>query len=139
MPNSRIYHLVPVSQLRSGLTESSYTPQRFALDGFVHCTETPVTSVAVANDYFSDLNEPLAVLEIDPLGLSAPLKFEAPAPLPGGDAHLKMASLFPHVYGPIDLGAIQSVALLLQRNNQYVWPSEFHPLATFLARHLATE
>lgn len=139
MPNSRIYHLVPLSQLGSGLTEESYTPQRFDLDGFVHCAETPVTTVAVANDYFSDLSEPLVVLDIDSLQLSAPLKFEAPAPLPGGEAHLKMASLFPHVYGPIDIGAIQAVAVLQLNHNQYVWPAEFQSLATFLERSVTTE
>ncbi|PZD74858.1 hypothetical protein C1752_00642 [Acaryochloris thomasi RCC1774] len=138
MPNSRIYHLAPVSELQSGLTEVSYKPQRFALDGFVHCAETPVTTVAVANDYFASLKEPLAVLEIDPLRLTAPLKFEAPAPLPGGDAHLKMASLFPHIYGPIDVGAIQSAALLVRMNNHYVWPSAFHSLPNFMEQHGAT-
>ncbi|MEO0375421.1 MAG: DUF952 domain-containing protein [Cyanobacteria bacterium P01_A01_bin.17] len=139
MPNSYIYHLASVSELQSGLTEVSYTPQRFALDGFVHCAETPSTTVAVANDYFSSLNEPLAVLEIDPLRLTVPLKFEAPAPLPGGDAHLKMAALFPHVYGPIDIGAIQSAALLLRTNGQYEWPSDFLPLPNFMEQHGTTE
>jgi uncharacterized protein len=137
MPNSRIYHLASLSELRSGLTEVAYTPQRFALDGFVHCAETPVTTVAVANDYFGNLKEPLVVLEIDPLKLNAPLKFEAPAPLLGGETHLKMASLFPHIYGPIAIGAIQAAALLLRMNDQYQWPSEFHSLTAFMERQVS--
>jgi uncharacterized protein len=132
MPNSRIYHLAPISELRSGLTEVVYTPQRFTLDGFVHCAETPVTTVAVANDYFGNLKEPLVVLGIDPLQLSAPLKFEAPAPLLGGETHLKKASLFPHIYGPIEIEAIQAAAMLLRVHEQYQWPSEFYSLATFM-------
>ncbi len=132
MPQTVIYHLVPLSELRSRLVEGQYTPQRFAQDGFVHCAETPVTTVAVANDYFADLAEPLAVLKIDPLQLSAPVKFEAPAPLPGGDVHLKTASLFPHIYGPIEIGAITSAALLQWTDNQYAWPDEFHALAILM-------
>ncbi|MGB7414478.1 MAG: DUF952 domain-containing protein [Thermosynechococcaceae cyanobacterium] len=132
MSPTSIYHLVPVSQLKTGIEDAVYTPQRFSLDGFVHCAETPITTVAVANDYFASLDEPLAVLEINPLRLSAPLKFEAPAPLSGGTAHLRTASLFPHVYGPIDLVAIQAAAVLLQVDSQYVWPSDFCDLKAFL-------
>lgn len=134
MPLNAIYHLVPVSELRAGIAEVWYTPPRFAIDGFVHCAETPITTVAVANDYFAGLDEPLVVLEINPLRLSAPLKFEAPAPLPGGTAHLATASLFPHVYGPIDLEAIQSAAVLLWVEDHYGWPAEFYPLASVLER-----
>lgn len=139
MSNSYIYHLCPVSQLRPGLTDKSYIPERFALNGFVHCAETPVTTVAVANDYFGNLKEPLAVLAIDPLRLSVPLKFEAPAPLSGGDAHLKMASLFPHIYGPINVAAIESATLLPQREGQYMWPSDFLPFAVFVEQHATAE
>lgn len=133
MPDrSSIYHLVPVSELQTGLTEAIYTPQRFAIDGFVHCADTPATTIAVANDYFAALTEPLSVLEVNPGLLSVPLKFEAPAPLPGGRAHLDMTSLFPHVYGPIDVKAIVAAGLMLQIDGQYVWPTAFHPLTTFL-------
>ena len=132
MSNTVIYHLVPLSELQSRLIDGEYTPQRFAIDGFVHCAETPVTTVAVANDYFADLAEPLAILKIDPLLLNAPVKFEAPAPLPGGDAHLKTAALFPHIYGPIEAGAITGAALLHRTGEQYTWPNEFYPLPAIL-------
>ncbi|MGF1602981.1 MAG: DUF952 domain-containing protein [Thermosynechococcaceae cyanobacterium] len=135
MSPTSIYHLVPASQLKAGIEGAVYMPQRFALDGFVHCAESPITTVAVANDYFATLDEPLAVLEIDPLRLSAPLKFEAPAPLSGGTAHLKMASLFPHVYGPIDRAAIRSAAVLRQVDDQYIWPSDFCDLTALLQQY----
>ena len=79
-----IYHLAPASELHAGCTRDRYAPARLAEDGFVHCAGTPEVALAVADDYFADLDEPLAVLEIDPAALQAELRFEAPAPLPGG-------------------------------------------------------
>lgn len=124
-----IYHIAPQAELRAGVAAGQYAPARFAEDGFVHCTATPAAVLAVARDYFSGTTEPLLVLRIDPSRLTARLVYEAPAPLPGGSEHLRSGELFPHVYGRIDLAAIDGVGDLERRGGEFVWPARFAPLA----------
>jgi uncharacterized protein (DUF952 family) len=129
-----IYHLAPASELRAGITASAYSPARLGEDGFVHCTGTAVVALAVAADYFASLDEALYVLAIDPAKLTAPLRFEAPAPIPGGGRdHLDEAVTFPHVYGPIDREAIVEAAALIKRGDGYDWPERMSSLDEALA------
>ena len=134
-PDAVIYHLAPASELRAGWQGDAYAPSRLPEDGFVHCAGTPEVTLSVAGDYFADLGEPLFVLEIDAARLSAPLRFEAPAPLPGGGrSHLDQADRFPHVYGPIDRAAISGAAQLGRSSAGFSWPQALEPLAAVLAR-----
>ena len=132
-----IFHLVPARELPGGVTPRRYTPRHLAEDGFVHCAGSPEVALAVASDYFGDLgpDEPLVVLAIDPGRLSAPLRFEAPAPRPGAaPRHLALAASFPHVYGPIDLPAIRGAGVLARDGTGYRWPERFEALDSLLAR-----
>lgn len=130
-----IYHLAPESELRAGCGERVHRPSRLPRDGFVHCAGSPAVALSVARDYFADLDEPLWVLEIDPTRLRSPLRFEAPAPLPGGGrAHLREAARFPHVYGPLDRDAIVALGRLRRRGDGFAWPARFESLAAVLAR-----
>ena len=124
-----IYHLTPAREFRLGIETNAYTPPAFATDGFVHCTATRRLALAVAKDYFSACSEPLLVLAIDPARLTSPVRFEAPAPLPGGGReHLAGEALFPHVYGPIQLTAIIGIGVLDRREDAFTWPRRFSPL-----------
>ena len=126
-----IHHLAPASELRAGLRDGRYAPSSLAADGFVHCSAGRETTLAVASDYFGDVDEPLMVLEIDRERLTARCVFEAPAPIPGGgSAHLERAQLFPHVYGPLNVDAIRGVAEL-GRAGVFRWPARFDPIADF--------
>ncbi len=128
-PAARIYHLAPRGELLAGRSRGRYFPARWQQDGFVHCAGDLGTLVAVANDYFGALEEPLVALEIDPARLSAPVRFEAPAPLPGaGGSHLESAARFPHVYGPIELDAVTGAAVVPREAGRYRVPSAFLPL-----------
>jgi len=122
---SPIYHIVPEAQLRSNIEGSLYRPPNLAADGFIHCSATPESVLAVANDYYSNVEGRLLVLCVDPARLQARLVFEAPAPVAGA-AHtqLQTAARFPHVYGPIELGAISGVGDLGTRG-RYRWPRSF--------------
>lgn len=132
-PGQMIHHLAPASELRAGCSSDSYQPARLAEDGFVHCSAGEAQTLAVAADYFADLEEPLFVLEIDPSELRAELRFEAPAPIPGGGReHLEGAATFPHVYGPIERRAVRGVGRLGKDGSRYVWPTRFLSLAAAL-------
>jgi uncharacterized protein (DUF952 family) len=123
-----IYHIVPEGELRAGLSGDVYTPARFALDGFVHCSAGPETTLAVARDFHASAQEPVYVLRIDPGQLRARVVYEAPALLPGARTHLQTAQEFPHVYGAIDLVAIRDIGELGKNGAQLCWPERFAPL-----------
>ncbi|MBI1816660.1 MAG: DUF952 domain-containing protein [Deltaproteobacteria bacterium] len=127
-----IYHIVPAAELRAGVAGDTYTPARFGADGFVHCAATSASVLAVARDYFANIEGQLLVLRIDPVCLTAKLIFEAPAPIEGGGtSHLQAGDLFPHVYGPIALAAITGIAQLVRHGGEFGWPERFVPFGAF--------
>jgi uncharacterized protein (DUF952 family) len=127
-----IYHIVTELDFRAHVSGDSYTPSTLEECGFVHCaTESSV--ISVANDYFSGISERVIVLEIEPERLTSTVKYEAAAPIAGGgSSHLTLGTQFPHVYGPINLGAITGVAALGVSSDGHHWPREFGPLDAFL-------
>lgn len=119
-----IYHLTPLSYYRCQPAGQPYRPATFEQEGFVHCTGGQKMLLQVANHYFAHLAEPLLALEIDPIRLTAPLKFEPPSPPPGATAtagyHAQESLLFPHIYGPINQDAIIN-HLVLRRDAAGRW------------------
>jgi uncharacterized protein (DUF952 family) len=76
---------------------TTYVPEAFADDGFVHCS-APHQIADVADARFAGRTD-LVLLTIDPTLLNAPVVWEDLAD-EGED--------FPHVYGPIDREAVLS-------------------------------
>jgi uncharacterized protein (DUF952 family) len=105
---SSIYHLAPAERWRDWPTERPYLPAEYAADGFIHCTAGDELMLRVANRFYRDAPGEFVLLVIDAARLSAPLRWEAPAP-PTGSAEPDLAPLFPHIYGPIDRAAIVEV------------------------------
>lgn len=68
-------------------------------EGFTHCAHAHQVA-GVAARFYADVSEPLVLLEIDPIALTSDVVEEVP---PGG------VDAFPHVYGPIDVGAVVTV------------------------------
>ena len=123
-----IYHLTTASELREGLNDGAYRPRRFAADRFVHCTTGSDTTLLVARDYFALARE----------RLKARLVYEPPAPLAGGgSAHLASATVFPHVYGPINADAIEAVGVLSRQGDDFGWPATWSEPASVLAAYRA--
>jgi uncharacterized protein (DUF952 family) len=116
-----IFHLVLESEFRERCRDGRYTPARFLADGFVHCAADEATALQVARSYFAGAREPVYVLRIDAGRLKSPWRFEEPAPLPGGDGHRTPGALFPHVYGPIELEAVERIGRLSPEGLS--WPS----------------
>lgn len=131
-PQARLYHLVIESELRSQTEGDLYRPANLTNDGFVHCSNE-ATVVPVANDYYADVSEKLLLLEIDATKLTQEVRYEAPAPIPGGGTdHLAGAEPFPHVYGPIDIAAISGVGVLGRSERGYTWPATFLSFDSFV-------
>ena len=133
-PNrQRIYHITTAAELRAHCAGDWYAPPSLARAGFVLCTATRSTLLAVARDYYDDATPPLLVLAIDPTRLAAALRFEAPAPSAGGGtAHLASGELFPHLYGPLEFSAVVGVGELRRTGSEFVWPGAFDALESWL-------
>jgi len=93
-----ILHLALESEWVAALAVGSYRVSTRGLTvdqvGFIHCS-TPAQVARVAELFYSDVVEPLRVLEMDPDEIRAAgteVRFED-----GGNGEL-----FPHIYGPLD-------------------------------------
>jgi predicted cupin superfamily sugar epimerase/uncharacterized protein (DUF952 family) len=112
-----IWHLLPLSgwqraQWQPGQGRpagaTGYVPGTGEAVPFVHASpDDEAVTLAVAGAFFGDLAEPLVALGLAEDRLSAPVRFEPPdpAPPPGVPA----GTLFPHVYGPVELAAVAEV------------------------------
>jgi uncharacterized protein (DUF952 family) len=127
-----IYHIVKEKEYLNRLTGDSYSPVNFDEHGFVHCA-LEASVVIVANEYYSNTEDRLLVLKIDPLKLKSQTKYEPAAPEKGaGLQHTDTSLIFPHVYGPIDNFAIEGVGVLQKVAGKYLWPMEFISMADYL-------
>ncbi len=93
-----VLHIVSKAEWQNAAAVGVYRPESLKSAGFVHCS-TPEQIIRVANDNFRGTTG-LVLLCIDPHQLKAPLKYEN---LEGG------TSLFPHIYGPLNLDAVVEV------------------------------
>ena len=90
-----IFHLAARDDWQSA---ESYRPPSLADEGFIHCS-TAGQLVDVANALYAGRTD-LVLITIDPEALDAPVVFE--------DCY-ETGRRFPHVYGPLDPGAVISV------------------------------
>lgn len=120
-----IYHIVTEAEFQDCFNGDVYIPPSLAECGFIHCA-LKSSVVPVANDFFAAEMGHLLLLEIDTDKLESEVKYESAAPVSGGGVvHLESAPVFPHVYGPINSGAIVGIALLEKSAQGYGWPNEF--------------
>ena len=85
--------------------QGEYHADSLSTEGFIHCS-TRSQIVGVANTFYHGQHG-LVLLVINPDKLDSEVKWEPPAePEP---THAREGELFPHVYGPINLGAVTNV------------------------------
>ena len=90
-----IFHLTAEDGFEPG---APHRPPSLGIEGFVHCS-TADQLVRVANDRYAGRAD-MVLLTIDEHRLSSPVVFE--------DCY-ETGERFPHVYGPIDAGAVVEV------------------------------
>jgi Uncharacterized protein conserved in bacteria len=102
-----IYHITSTAEWENAVKSGGYTPQPFARDGFIHCSDLYQVE-EVANHFYRDLPE-LILLCIDPALTGIPLVYEN---LEG------KAVRFPHLYGsPLPVESVKAVIALLRDEN----------------------
>jgi uncharacterized protein (DUF952 family) len=96
-PTGLTLHLTPEVVWAAASHASHYVPERFAVEGFVHCTDGEERVLDVGNRYYRGDERPYVVLEIEIAGVGANAIYEDDA------GH------YPHIYGPIDCDAVVRV------------------------------
>lgn len=112
-----IYHCSLVSdwqaaQAAVGEYTISSRGRTLAEEGFVHASFAEQVP-DVLQRFYADLTEPLCLLTIDVAQLGVPTVAEN---LMGG------TELFPHIYGPVPVGAVTRVVDLVRLDGGWRWP-----------------
>ncbi len=92
-----IYHVATSEDWNMHLTNSTYEPEAYAKERFIHCSTKEQVQGVVQRYYAGQKN--LILLHIDETKLTVEWKYE--------EASNK--ELFPHVFGPINKEAIVTV------------------------------
>lgn len=106
---AHILHLVSANYFRSLPPDLPYVPERFADDGFIHCTLGGDLMLEVANAFYKDAPGRFQVLVIDASRVAAEVRYEAPHPIDARASGGAGPILFPHIYGPLNREAIVDV------------------------------
>jgi uncharacterized protein (DUF952 family) len=129
-----IYHIVGEKEYRDCSDGNKYVPTSLNKFGFIHCS-LELSVISVANDYYSNIDEKLQLLRIDPMKLKSQTKYEAAEPEIGvGTSHLSSLPIFPHIYGPIDNSAIDGIGILHKEESSYVWPKDFISIEAYFSK-----
>ena len=96
------YHIVAGEYFRDCDSTAPYTPEGFADEGFIHCTDGEQHVADTANRYYRDEQRMFIVLVIEKDLVSAEIRYEDPA------------RIYPHIYGPLNRDAIVTVLPLLR-------------------------
>ena len=97
-----IYHILASDEWKSASRNEYYSPDSFGVDGFIHCC-TEEQLEYVGERHFRG-RQGLVILCIEEGALMAPVKYE--------DLNGE-GMLFPHVYGPINTGAVRNVTFTI--------------------------
>jgi uncharacterized protein (DUF952 family) len=97
-----VFHIATRAEWEVALAAGVYRTGSLDAEGFIHCS-TAAQVAATANRLFAGRTD-LVLLFIDGERLGGALRFEPVADPPG--------AVFPHVFAPIDLGAVFEVVAL---------------------------
>jgi uncharacterized protein (DUF952 family) len=105
-----ICHITTRDAWEAAQSAGEFRSPEFDTIGFIHCS-TPEQVVLVANAFFRGQSG-LVMLMIDPAKLKSPVRWEPPHSterLPG----FMHGSVYPHVYGPINVDAVARIVQLV--------------------------
>jgi uncharacterized protein (DUF952 family) len=116
-----ILHITTHKEWEKAQLQGKYTSPSLETDGFIHCSTLKQTA-DTANIFFKG-QKGLALLCIDEKKLQSKCKYENP--MGGGNHDPNVGTLFPHIYGSINLSAvIKVVDFPLNENGFFVLPKE---------------
>lgn len=98
------YHLSPLPVWESQKDATSYLPEPFNQDGFIHATNGLEKLLWVANEFYTGDKRAQTVLVLDVTRLTSPLRYD-------DEQHE-----FPHIYGPLNTDAVIGELEVLRDN-----------------------
>ena len=111
-----IFHITAPSLWESSVLEGTYaysTREATLSDvGFIHCSFKHQVE-KVANYIYDDWDGPLLILEAEPGQIPSEIRIEN---LDGGSEG------FPHIYGPLPIGAVKAVHHLVRHGGAWTFP-----------------
>ena len=112
-----ILHIATTSDWEAAQLRGHYIAPSLATEGFIHCS-TAEQTVPTANALFRGQSN-LLLLQIDDQRTTAKIRYESPAT----EAHDAGSELFPHLYGPFNLGAVIATKRLIPApDGSFGWP-----------------
>lgn len=106
------FHLVPQTYFDALDPSIDYTPEPFAREGFIHCTDGADEMARIANQFYKSNRESHYYLYIDKARVRAPIRYE--------DAEQK----YPHIYGALNRDAILTVRVARRESDGTFLPPE---------------
>jgi uncharacterized protein (DUF952 family) len=107
--NLFIYHIADHSVWDPAYQDQKeYAPDSLGKEGFIHASDAQQLAFVMNSGLFTP-NKGWVVLTIDPLKVNAEIRYEPGARLPGMHEKPPSHSLFPHIYGPLNLDAVVKV------------------------------
>lgn len=123
------YHVCSRSAGIAARAGGAYRAPSLDTEGFLHCSQAHQVRGELERCYASQTD--LGLLVVDPTRLTSVLKYAAPASLPGTGAAAPVPNeRFPHLYGPVESGAILDIVDVTRFNGKPV-----HPDTAALLRH----
>ena len=111
MTAGRLWHVALAAEWEAAAGGAGYRTSTFGRtldeEGFTHCAHAAQVE-GVIRRFYAAADEPLLLLEIDPSRLTCPVVEEVPE---------GAAEAYPHLYGPIDAGAVAAVHHLARRED----------------------
>jgi uncharacterized protein (DUF952 family) len=92
-----ILHITTARDWAAARAAGAYSADTLATEGFIHCST--VAQVLIPANLLFRGRDDLILLVLDPAKITVQIRYEGE---PGGEQ-------FPHVYGPIDLAAVQDL------------------------------
>ncbi len=121
-----IYHIVSSSNFKNDVVGSMYAPDSLLRNGFIHCTSGEESTLLVAEDYFSNIKESIFLLKIVIDAVLAPVRFEDGVPyFEVRKKHLEVETIFSHIYGPLNLDAVEGLGVIGRSGDRFLWPETF--------------
>lgn len=118
-----IYHITTPVEFTLAKQRGHYSAPSLDTEGYIHCS-TVEQVIPVANAFYKN-ESTIILLCIDGTKLTSELKWEPPAHIEGHDApEDSEGQLFPHVYGIINLDAIENYVTVPQDENGYYLPGD---------------
>jgi uncharacterized protein (DUF952 family) len=96
------WHLSPEPHWTAHAGKASYTPERFAEEGFIHCTNGDERLIEVGNRYYTADPRPFLTLQVDLDAAGSPAIYE------------DQEQVYPHIYGELDTAAVRQVRRIVR-------------------------